>query len=98
MGRTAAEAILKDVQDTIKSKGKAVMLFASAPSQHSTWYWLIRLWNELPGAKRKYLSDRIIAFHMDEYLGLQPDAKQLFGKVLKERLFKELVDDKHQAR
>jgi hypothetical protein len=27
----------KDIKDTIERRGKAIMLFASAPSQHSTW-------------------------------------------------------------
>ncbi len=90
MGRTAAQAILRDIERAIDERGKAVMLFASAPSQHSTWKWLIKLWEELPEARRKKLAEGIIAFHMDEYLGLEENAEQLFGNVLSKELFKKL--------
>ncbi|MFH1790736.1 MAG: hypothetical protein ABH885_01985 [Candidatus Omnitrophota bacterium] len=90
MGEAAAKAILKDIETTIDTRGKAVMLFASAPSQHATWAHLLRLWEALPERRRAFLSEKIVAFHMDEYLGLEPDAGQLFGKVLKERVFTRL--------
>lgn len=89
MGEVAARAIMKDVEKFIKKRGKVVMLFASAPSQHSTWKAMIKI------AKRKitmgtFDPSKIIAFHMDEYLGLDPEAPQLFGKVLKNMLFQPL--------
>ncbi|MDD5436446.1 MAG: PfkB family carbohydrate kinase [Candidatus Omnitrophica bacterium] len=87
MGSRAAAAILADIRRSIAENGFARILFASAPSQHSTWKHLIRLWEELPKAEQEYLADRVIAFHMDEYIGLPEGAGQLFGKVLKERLF-----------
>lgn len=90
MGEVAAEAILKDIRDAAQTRGKAVMLFASAPSQHSTWKALIDLWDKLSAEEQKHLADNIIAFHMDEYLGLEPNAEQLFGKVLRERVFAKL--------
>ncbi|MBO3803382.1 MAG: 6-phosphogluconolactonase [Candidatus Brockarchaeota archaeon] len=87
MGQIAARAILEDVEDAIRKGGRAVMLFASAPSQHSTWKAMIDI------AKRGAAdvdAGKIIAFHMDEYLGLEPDAPQLFGKVLRKMLFEPL--------
>ncbi|MDP2929515.1 MAG: hypothetical protein Q8O01_05585 [Candidatus Omnitrophota bacterium] len=90
MGKVAAEAILKDIRDAIQKRGKAVMLLASAPSQHSTWKALIELWDNLPAEERRDLADNIIAFHMDEYLGLESGAEQLFGIVLRERVFAKL--------
>lgn len=85
MGELAAKAILADIEDTIRNRGKAVMLFASAQSQHSTWKAMIDLIkkDEFQGVN----AEKITAFHMDEYLGLKPDAPQLFGKVLKGMLF-----------
>jgi glucosamine-6-phosphate deaminase len=90
IGVLAAEAILKDIKDSVSANGRAVILFASAPSQHSTWKHLLALWSELPETERQYLADRIVAFHMDEYLGLDENAPQLFGKVLRENLFSKL--------
>lgn len=89
MGEIAARAIMEDIEKFIKKKGRVVMLFASAPSQHSTWRAMIKL------AKRRIAAgtfdpSKIIAFHMDEYLGLEPEAPQLFGKVLKNMLFQPL--------
>ncbi|MGC9014906.1 MAG: PIG-L family deacetylase [Thermoproteota archaeon] len=89
MGEIAARAIMEDIEKFIKKKGKVVMLFASAPSQHSTWKAMRKL------VKRKTIMgtfdpSKIIAFHMDEYLGLDPEAPQLFGKVLKNMLFQPL--------
>ena len=90
MGRAAAENILKDIEETIKTRGQAVMLFASAPSQHSTWEHFIELWRKLPVKDQKYLAGRIIAFHMDEYLGLSSLAPQQFGNILRNKLFEEI--------
>ena len=90
MGQVAAKAIFKDMKDTIAEKGRAVMLFASAPSQHSTWRHLIELWKAMPTEEQRRLAKGIIAFHMDEYIGLPKDSPQLFGKVLRERLFTKL--------
>ncbi|MGQ9514909.1 MAG: 6-phosphogluconolactonase [Thermoproteota archaeon] len=85
MGELAAKAILSDIEETIRDRNRAVVLFASAPSQHSTWKAMIDLVkkNEFRRANVK----KILAFHMDEYLGLEPDAPQLFGKVLRKMLF-----------
>jgi len=90
MGKAAAQAILRDIRETVRSRGRAVMLFASAPSQHATWKWLLSFWAEMSADERTYLADRIVAFHMDEYIGLPENAEQLFGKVLRERVFGKL--------
>lgn len=89
MGQIAARVILNDVENALKKRGKVLMLFASAPSQYSTWRALIRM------IKRKIVLrenevNKIVAFHMDEYLGLKPEAPQSFGKILREMLFKPL--------
>ncbi len=56
----------------------AAPVFAAAPSQNE---FLTCLKN------RKVDWSRINAFHMDEYIGLDKDAPQLFGNYLKEMLF-----------
>jgi glucosamine-6-phosphate deaminase len=54
------------------------IIFASAPSQ-----------NEFLAGLLEYPIDwpRINAFHMDEYVGIDPEAPQAFGKFLKDRIF-----------
>ena len=89
-GKVAAEQILTCLIKTINDKGRAVVLFASAPSQHSTWRALLALWRFLPSEKQNYCADRIIAFNMDEYLGLPENSPQLFGHVLQDKLFSHL--------
>ncbi|HEV7621365.1 MAG TPA: 6-phosphogluconolactonase, partial [Flavisolibacter sp.] len=62
----------------LEEKEYANIIFASAPSQNDF----------LAEVKKKDIAwDRIIAFHMDEYVGLDKDASQGFGNYLKDRLF-----------
>jgi len=79
MGEAAAEAVGKKAIELVAKKGKASMVFASAPSQEE---FLAAL------AKTDGIEwTRIAAFHLDEYIGLPSDAPQTFGKFLKDRLF-----------
>jgi glucosamine-6-phosphate deaminase len=55
------------------------MVFASAPSQDE---FLATL-----SCRTDIAWDRVVAFHMDEYIGLPADAPQSFGRFLRERLF-----------
>ena len=55
------------------------VVFAAAPSQD---YMLEYLRNST-----KIDWSKIVAFNMDEYIGLNPDSSQLFSTFLKERLF-----------
>lgn len=89
-GKAAAEQIYAAVIKTIEDKGRAIIQFASAPSQHSTWKAFLALWKALPDDKQICYAERIIAFNMDEYLGLPEDAPQLFGRVLQQKLFSSL--------
>jgi glucosamine-6-phosphate deaminase len=90
MGQLAASAIVDDMKEKIRERGRVVMLFASAPSQHSTWKAMIDIIKKSTGAE-KVDTGNIIAFHMDEYLGLEPNAPQLFGKILRKMLFEPLA-------
>ena len=79
LGRAAAFQAVSSLKQAIRENGTARAIFAAAPSQ-----------NELLAA----LSDdgsvdwqKVIAFHLDEYLGLAGNAPQSFQTYLKEHLF-----------
>lgn len=79
MGEAAARAVGKKMREVITEKGKASMVFASAPSQEEFLASLVKLEGlEWP---------KVVAFHLDEYIGLPSDAPQAFGKFLRDRLF-----------
>ena len=79
MGHAAAKDIkacmlsLLDTQETIN------MIFAAAPSQNEVLAALVED-TDIPW-------NRVNAFHMDEYVGLSPDAPQGFGNFLKTHIF-----------
>lgn len=79
MGKAAA----KDIADTIKrclaEKSEINMIFAAAPSQNDMLYHLCR--------EEGIAWEKINAFHMDEYVGLNPDAPQCFSNFLKRGIF-----------
>lgn len=78
MGADAAEAVSKKIKELLGQKDYINIVFAAAPSQ-----------NEFLSSLREQNIEwgRINAFHMDEYVGLDKDAPQLFGNYLKEKLF-----------
>lgn len=78
MGRAAAADIAAAMRAQIAAAGAVRMIFASAPSQSEA---LAALAAE-PGIDWS----RVTAFHMDEYIGLQPTAPQRFGLWLKAAL------------
>jgi glucosamine-6-phosphate deaminase len=55
------------------------MIFAAAPSQNEMLETLV--------AEEGIDWSRVTAFHMDEYIGLAPDAPQRFGNFLRRHLF-----------
>lgn len=78
MGIAAAEAVSNKIKELLTIKENVNIIFAAAPSQNEF----------LAALKEKEVEwNRINAFHMDEYVGLDKDAPQLFGNYLKERLF-----------
>jgi glucosamine-6-phosphate deaminase len=78
MGAAAAEDIVAVVHKLAETKSEINMIFAAAPSQNEVLSSLLA--SDLPWEK-------INAFHMDEYIGLSPDAPQGFGNFLRQRLF-----------
>lgn len=79
MGIAAAYAVAMRMKEVIADRGEVVMVFAAAPSQHE----FLATLSSLAGIAW----DKVIAFHMDEYIGLPADAPQSFGNFLRERLF-----------
>lgn len=78
MGEAAARDVACYINNILTEKDELNIIFAAAPSQ-----------NELLAALLKTDIDwtRINAFHMDEYIGLRPDAPQRFGNFLNLSIF-----------
>ncbi|NDL59863.1 6-phosphogluconolactonase [Phytoactinopolyspora mesophila] len=76
-GAAAADATAV-IREAIRTRGRARVVFASAPSQETMLSALIKDagidWS------------RLYAFHMDEYVGLEPSHPQAFGQWLARRL------------
>lgn len=86
MGEAAAKAVGEKIKGVVTSRGKASIVFASAPSQEE---FLANL------AVVEGINWSLIrAFHLDEYVGLPQDAVQAFGKFLKDRLFNKVKPGK----
>ncbi len=79
MGATAAQDIKACMLALLAQKPTLNMIFAAAPSQNEVLAAL--------AGDREIPWNRVNAFHMDEYVGLSPDAPQGFGNFLKAHLF-----------
>jgi glucosamine-6-phosphate deaminase len=79
LGAAAARAVAERMRECVTRKGSVSMVFAAAPSQNEFLATLSRLGD--------LAWDRVVAFHMDEYVGLPASAPQSFGSFLRERLF-----------
>ncbi len=82
MGKLAAADCAEMLRALLTVKDTVSMIFAAAPSQNETLAALI----EEPGIDWT----RVIAFHMDEYVGLANDHPQSFGTYLREHVFAKL--------
>ena len=85
MGKAAAGDIKACILSLLEEKESINMIFAAAPSQNEVLAGLVGD-TDIPW-------NRVNAFHMDEYVGLSPDAPQGFGNFLKAHIFG-LVDFK----
>ena len=81
MGESAATSIAAKINALLKVQPEVNIIFAAAPSQ-----------NEFLAAfiVKDIAWNCINAFHMDEYISLNPDAPQAFGNFLKDRIFSKL--------
>ena len=81
MGEVAAADIVAAIKELLAEKAEINMIFAAAPSQNEVLKSLVESdveWN------------RVNAFHMDEYIGLDKTAPQGFGNFLMEHIFGKL--------
>ncbi len=79
MGKAAANFVETVLLNRLREKPRVRVVFAAAPSQNE-------MLKHLTG-KTSIPWQRIIAFHMDEYIGLPAGAPQLFSRYLTEHLF-----------
>ena len=82
LGRAAAADVADELRSRLASQDGVRMVFAAAPSQRE----MIDRLREEPGIDWS----RVTAFHMDEYIGLPPEAPQRFGNWLGDGLFDRL--------
>jgi glucosamine-6-phosphate deaminase len=78
LGVAAAAAVASEIKSQIDRRGRAVGIFASAPSQNEFLSELVKT--------GKIEWPRLIAFHLDEYLGMNDQAPQSFRRFLLDRL------------
>lgn len=79
MGEEAGRDFASTVRELLKEKEYIRVIFAAAPSQND---FLKAIVND-----KTIDFSRIDAFHMDEYVGLSPEAPQGFGNFLRDRIF-----------
>ena len=79
MGKAAAQEVADRICNLLEGKAEINMIFAAAPSQEEFLHHLI--------SDQRISWNRINAFHMDEYIGVLPDAPQSFGNFLRIRIF-----------
>lgn len=78
-GTAAGRSVEKHLVALQKQKKTIRMVFAAAPSQDHLLSYLVN--------SPDIQWEKIIAFNMDEYLGLKTGAPQLFSRYLEEKLF-----------
>src|SRR5260370_22454641 len=78
MGAAAAAIVAAEIRGLIEARGKAVGIFASAPSQNEFLAALVET--------RGIDLSRVVGFHLDEYLGMDDRAPQSFRRFLIYRL------------
>ena len=79
MGMAAAADVKAAILRALADKETINMIFAAAPSQNEV---LANL-----ATDREIPWDRVNAFHMDEYIGLDKNAPQGFGNFLRDHIF-----------
>jgi glucosamine-6-phosphate deaminase len=79
-GRAAAEDVARAIVARQAEAGEARVVFAAAPSQDEFLAGLI--------AAKGIDWSRLVAFHMDEYLGIAADHPASFRRYLQEHLFR----------
>jgi glucosamine-6-phosphate deaminase len=79
LGISSGTAVAEKMRELLHHQANVRMIFAAAPSQNEFLETLVM--------EQGLDWSRVTAFHMDEYIGLLPEAPQRFGRFLSERLF-----------
>ena len=79
MGEAAAHDIKAKIAELLAEKEEINIIFAAAPSQNDVLKSLVD--------DEQIEWQRVNAYHMDEYIGLDKDAPQGFGNFLKDHIF-----------
>ncbi|MBL6713781.1 MAG: glucosamine-6-phosphate deaminase [Pirellulales bacterium] len=79
LGQAAGQEIAAFLRERLGEQANVRVVFAAAPSQNETLATLV--------AAEGIDWSRVVAFHMDEYVGLAIDATQRFSRYLREQLF-----------
>jgi glucosamine-6-phosphate deaminase len=79
LGQAAGGHAARIIADAVASSGRARVMFAAAPSQEATLATLV--------AAAGIDWSAVECFHMDDYVGLSPDAPQGFGNWLQRLVF-----------
>ena len=82
MGKVAGQSVAEKMREIFKTKESLSIVFASAPSQNE----FLEELSQNPGIHW----NRVTAFHLDEYIGLPPDAPESFGHFLRVKLFEKV--------
>lgn len=82
MGVAAAHDTAERIRQIASSQPTVRVVFAAAPSQNE-FLAALRAMPDMPWGQ-------VEALHMDEYIGLSPDAPQSFARFLRERLFEQV--------
>ncbi|HMG66222.1 MAG TPA: glucosamine-6-phosphate deaminase [Chitinophagaceae bacterium] len=82
MGADAATAVAERINILLSKQDFVNVIFAAAPSQNEFLFFLSK--------RQDVCWNQVNAFQMDEYVGLNKNARQLFGNFLKEHLFDKL--------
>ncbi len=80
MGKCAAEQIANVLRQLLSNQEEVNMIFAAAPSQNDVLGHLIK--------QEDIQWERVNAFHMDEYIGLENGSPKSFGYYLDNAIFK----------
>ncbi len=79
MGEAAARDIKAKIAELLEESQEINMIFAAAPSQNDVLKSLVE--------DKSIEWNRVNAYHMDEYIGLDKSAPQGFGNFLKDHIF-----------
>lgn len=79
MGMVSANDVAEAIKAVLKEKDEVNMIFAAAPSQNDMLLHLCE--------RTDIEWEKINAFHMDEYIGLDKNAPQCFSNFLCEHIF-----------